>query len=233
MMRLSYTEIVKSFNEEYEDYKSQNMSKCESLARTIDEFVYERSLGKMQAAAVDIAYATLFVTQEKVILVAKDKLLKRLKEIDKNDINKDLTNAELEDFEYKLKYILNTIDTIEEITYNQACWYYNEFNEVVRDFILSKFYEHPSIDDLIKVTLSRFKRDCVNTNSEKTIVYVSLMEQINKNCDIYYGINDLASVIQFFENFNVEDISKEQLNRNELQLLTQRINQLKEELSSR
>lgn len=217
-MEFSYKELLADFYEDYTEFKTEeNMSSREALSRTLYDFEGVSRIGELQNNTINIAYGEIILTQEKILVKAKEFLVGELRNINMNRMKKELTEEEFEDFNYKVKHILETIDNIETTNYAYVYWYYKEFNQVICEFIENQIKLH-SAESLVVVTLQRFSRDCRNTKSEKAIVYVTLLEKILEYYEFLKPI-EIKELIDFIKNFKVKDIENEQLNKKEIEIL--------------
>ncbi|MCL2323708.1 MAG: Imm3 family immunity protein [Oscillospiraceae bacterium] len=226
-----YTEIIDDFYDGFDFWKNEmKMSKCESLAIVIDESQRIINKGIFQRTCIYLAYGEIAITLEKISINAKRSIIKNLTEINLEDVKKELTQEEFEDFENRRRKILEKIDAIEVKNIARVCWYYNEFNEAINEFLNVELKKQQTIEKLVELTLSRFKRDCKNTNSEKSIVYITLIEHILEEYGLKVDKTVISGLVQFIKEFKVENIYNEQLNENEIQILLSRVNRLKEKL---
>ena len=127
--------------------------------------------------------------------------------------------------------ILDKINAMEVTEFRYTCWFYNELTEAINEFLNDELEKHPTVGTLVELTLARFKRAWENTNSEKSIVYVTLMERILEEYGEKVDITAIVDFVQFIKTFIIEYTYYEQLNTNEMQLLLTRVNKLREKLN--
>ncbi|WCF08125.1 Imm3 family immunity protein [Paenibacillus thiaminolyticus] len=229
-MKKSYADYIAEISECYEAYKKEDkLSTVESITRTLYDFDGLMSRSETEKAIILITYGQLIVSEQLRVLVStRDSLLENLSYINFEFIKqeKNLTGEQFDDLQSSYNDVLDNIKRKPSDTCRFARWYYDEMTNEVNQYFLRI---NSSAIDSMKITtniLSRFRRDCDNTLSEKIIVYTSLGENLVK-----HNLTVPDEIVAKIKGFDVND-TKDQLLPEEKDLLKSRIKKLLESLYS-
>ena len=225
-MKKSYEDYIAEFYECYEDYKNEDkLSTVEAIARTLYDFDGLMSRSETEKAIILTTYGQLIVSEQVRVLVnTRDTLLKKLNQIDFLLIKQEqrLTTEQYDDLQSKYNGVLESIKRMPIDTCRMARWYYEELIDEVNEYFLSIKSADLNVEKITNSVLSRFRRDCENTLSEKMIVYTTLGEILVKQ---NYLIPD--EIVSEIKSFDVND-TKDQLPQVEKDQLINLINKVLE-----
>lgn len=222
-MGFSYEEYKEYIYEDYDELIEENMSKSEAMARTFYEYDMLAKESETDKAMVFVIFSEIAITHTKVLSTFKDYLEQMLTELNFNKIKQEgyLKLEQYEELFSRKEYALQKLHQMPIDYYPRVCWYYNELDEEVRKFINNYVEKNENTDSIVTNVLLRFNRDCKNTNSEKFIIYTTLAESLyNQGLTDVIGVRDVKDVLQ---SFIIEDVSKEQLTKDEQENLAGRI----------
>ena len=222
-MGFSYEEYKEYIYEDYDELIEEKMSKREAMARTFYEYDMLAKESETDKAMVFVIFSEIAITHTKVLSTFKDYLEQMLTELNFNKIKQEgyLKLEQYEELFSRKEYALQKLNQMPIDYYPRVCWYYNELDEEVRKFINSYVEKNENTDSIVTNVLQQFNRDCKNTNSEKFIIYTTLAESLyNQGLTDVIGVRDIKDVLQ---SFIIEDVSKEQLTKDEQENLAERI----------
>jgi len=219
----SYEEYKEYIYEDYDELIEEKMSKREAMARTFYEYDMLAKESETDKAMVFVIFSEIAITHTKVLSTFKDYLEQMLTELNFNKIKQEgyLKLEQYEELFSRKEYALQKLNQMPIDYYPRVCWYYNELDEEVRKFINNYVEKNENTDSIVTNVLQQFNRDCKNTNSEKFIIYTTLAESLyNQGLTDVIGVRDIKDVLQ---SFIIEDVSKEQLTKDEQENLAERI----------
>ncbi|QPA53125.1 Imm3 family immunity protein [Lysinibacillus sphaericus] len=222
-MGFSYEEYKEYIYEDYDELIEEKMSKREAMARTFYEYDMLAKESETDKAMVFVIFSEIAITHTKVLSTFKDYLEQMLTELNFNKIKQEgyLKLEQYEELFSRKEYALQKLNQMPIDYYPRVCWYYNELDEEVRKFINNYVEKNENTDSIVTNVLQQFNRDCKNTNSEKFIIYTTLAESLyNQGLTDVMGVRDIKDVLQ---SFIIEDVSKEQLTKDEQENLAERI----------
>ncbi|MBG9753840.1 Imm3 family immunity protein [Lysinibacillus sp. RSDA_15] len=222
-MGFSYEEYKEYIYEDYDELIEEKMSKREAMARTFYEYDMLAKESETDKAMVFVIFSEIAITHTKVLSTFKDYLEQMLTELNFNKIKQEgyLKLEQYEELFSRKEYALQKLNQMPIDYYPRVCWYYNELDEEVRKFINNYVEKNENTDSIVTNVLQQFNRDCKNTNSEKFIIYTTLAESLyNQGLTDVIGVRDIKDVLQ---SFIIEDVSKEQLTKDEQENLAERI----------
>ncbi|AZK48551.1 Imm3 family immunity protein [Paenibacillus lentus] len=226
--KLNYREILKSFDETFQEYKYRNMSNLEALAKTFEDFELIMNSGDLEKATILVRYSELVLKQPYVFHKSKDIIIKLLNEVDYEILRHTLSESEYEELIKRKKDVLYNLSKKQLTNNARAMWYYDEMIDEVNNYYNSITSKDKTPDQIAKEVLDRFKRDCRNTKSEKIGVYTTLAERLLED-----GLADtieLKHIENSLKEFNVDEVG-EQLSKNEKQKLQLRIERVLERMA--
>ncbi|BFH17771.1 Imm3 family immunity protein [Paenibacillus melissococcoides] len=220
-MKKSYEEYIAEIYECYEDYKKEdNFSTVESIARTLYDFEGLMSRSETEKAIILITYGQLIVSEQLRVLVStRDSLLENLSYINFELIKQEqnLTTEQFNDLQSRYNDVLENIKRKPSDTCRFARWFYDEMINEVNQYFLRINSAALDAEKITTNLLSRFRRDCENTLSEKIIVYTSLGENLVK-----HNLTVPNEIVAEIKGFDVDDTKD--------QLLPEEKNQLKNQI---
>lgn len=223
-MKKSYEDYIAEIYECYEDYKKEdNFSTVESIARTLYDFEGLMSRSETEKAIILITYGQLIVSEQLRVLVStKDSLLENLSYMNFEFIKqeKNLTGEQFDDLQSSYNDVLDNIKRKPSDTCRFARWYYDEMTNEVNQYLLRINSSEIDSEKITRNILSRFRRDCENTLSEKIIVYTSLRENL-----VMHNLTVPDEIVEGIKCFDVND-TQDQLLPEEKELLKIRIKKL-------
>ncbi|MGO4786536.1 Imm3 family immunity protein [Paenibacillus sp. 2KB_20] len=206
-MDWSYYELITSVYDTYFEYKDENFSDYEALARTTYDFELSMNDGEAEKATIYICLARIALTHLKISVRTKERTREVLTNLNINNIRQQLSTEEVEDLLERRDYILRQFEN-NAISLNhdsRARWYYHEMTKEVKVYFDKIFSVTPSEEVAHKV-LTRFERDCRNTISENITIKVTLAEILINN-----GINvqeEISNILDELKKFNIEDVGQ-------------------------
>lgn len=217
-MTWEYDELFDAFKEDYTNYRYENFSPWESLARTWGEYENVINHGEMEKAVIYVAYGELLLLQEKVFINVKELTLNALNSLDFTRLRSRLNKEQMEELLDRRNKVLRQIENKTLDEYPIARWYYREISEEVSKFI-NKIIKENNYEDLVSAILQRFERDCKNTFGENIIIKTTLVESL-----IGRGIEKekLQPIINELKQFKLEELGQ-QLSEDEKKDLSSRI----------
>ncbi|TDL51615.1 hypothetical protein E2R60_18475 [Paenibacillus dendritiformis] len=230
IMKKSYEDYIAEIYECYEDYKKEDkFSTVESLARTLYDFEGLMSRSETEKAIILITYGQLIVSEQLRVLVnTRDSLLENLSYINFELIKQEqnLTAEQFDDLQSRYNEVLDNIKRKASETCRFARWYYEEMTNEVNQYFPGINSAELDSEKITRNILSRFRRDCENTLSEKIIVYTSLGENLVK-----HNLMVPNEIVAEIKGFDVND-TNDQLLPEEKELLKSRIKKILESLYS-
>ncbi|WP_432776118.1 Imm3 family immunity protein [Brevibacillus gelatini] len=217
-MDWEYEELFEAFNEDYMNYRSENFSPWESLARTWGEYENVINRGEMEKAVIYVAYGEKLLLQEKIFTNAKKLTLDALNTLDLAKLQSVLDEEQMEELLARRSKVLEQLESKPLDQYPVARWYYREITEEVVDFINKKLQEAGS-NDLVSVVLKRFERDCKNTIGENIIIKTTLIESLMGKVT---EKEKLEPIVKELKEFKVDELGQ-QLSEDEKKDLLLRI----------
>ncbi|MGM1021573.1 MAG: Imm3 family immunity protein [Bacillota bacterium] len=220
-MKKSYEDYIAEIYECYEDYKIEDkFSTVEAIARTLYDFDGLMSRSETEKAVILIIYGQLIVSkQSRVLDITRDSLIDKLNRIDFLLIKQEqkLTSEQYNDLQSKYNSVLKNINKMPIDNCRMARWFYEELTEEVNQYFINIRSDNMNAEKITIDILSRFKRDCKNTLSERMIVYTTLGEILLTNDFI---IPD--EIVAEIKSFDVNE-TKDQLLQVEKDRLIKRI----------
>ncbi|MET3210174.1 UNVERIFIED_CONTAM: hypothetical protein ABIC26_003122 [Paenibacillus sp. PvR008] len=221
IMKKSYEDYIAEIYECYEDYKIEDkFSTVEAIARTLYDFDGLMSRSETEKAVILIIYGQLVVSeQSRVLDITRDSLIGKLNRIDFLLIKQEqkLTSEQYNDLQSKYNSVLKNINKMPIDNCRMARWFYEELTEEVDQYFINIRSDNMNAEKITIDILSRFKRDCKNTLSERMIVYTTLGEILLTNDFI---IPD--EIVAEIKSFDVNE-TKDQLLQVEKDRLIKRI----------
>ncbi|MGN4124585.1 Imm3 family immunity protein [Lysinibacillus sphaericus] len=222
-MVFSYKEYEEYIHEDYNELIEEKLSRGEAIARTFNEYDMLAKKSETDKAMFCVVISEISISHEKIPYAFKNYMEQSLNELDFKVIKQEnsLTSEQYNDLIYRKDYVLQELKKKPLDYYPRVCWYYDELIEEVQRFFNNLMVENENADSIVTSVLQRFDRDCGNTNSEKFIVYTTLVENLlNQGLTKVNGIEDVKLVLQ---SFDIEDITDEQLTEDEQEKLAVRI----------
>ncbi|MGZ0052066.1 Imm3 family immunity protein [Brevibacillus gelatini] len=223
-MNWSYYELLTAVYDTYFEYKDENFSDYEALARTTYDFELSMNEGEVEKAAIYIALARIALTHSKISVRSKEIMREVLANLNVNHIREHLSTEEVEDLLERRDYILRQFDnnTLPLNHDPRARWYYHELTKEVKVYF-DNVISVTSSEEIAHKVLKRFERDCKNTLSENITIKVTLAEiLINKGINAQEELNNIKHELK---QFNIEDVGQ-QLSEEEKEDLARRIKSL-------
>ncbi|MGG4147571.1 Imm3 family immunity protein [Paenibacillus algorifonticola] len=218
--KLSYREILDSFDESFQEYKCRNMSNLEALAKTFEDFEIMMNKGDLEKATILIRYGELVLMQPYVFHKSKDYIVNFLEEVDCVSLQQELSDVEYQEFVMRKKEVLYNLNNKPLTNNARAMWYYDEMIDEVNCYYNTINLKDKTADEIARDVLERFKRACRNTKSEKIGVYTTLAERLLED-DLTDSI-ELKHIRDMLKEFNINEVG-EQLSNHEKQKLHLRI----------
>lgn len=220
-MAWSYSEHLQYIQETYQEFKEENMSNKEALARTFSEYETAMNVSETKKAIICTVCLEIAITHSKILNTFKNYLIDKIKVLNIDSIKQDLTQVEFEDLMYRRNFVLQEIEKIPLDYYPRVCWHYEELTIEVQKFSNEMIKVSNGTKEIIASVYERFDRACKNTTGEKSIVLTTLAESLMNNespeCEEFNNIK------QYLKLLNLDDISHEQLSENEKKQLSDRI----------
>lgn len=204
-MDWEYEELFEAFNEDYTNYRNENYSPWESLARTWGEYENVINRGEMERAVIYVAYGEKLLLQEKIFINAKKITLDVLNTLDIGKLQSVLDAEQLEDLLTRRSMVLEHIDSKPLDKYPIARWYYREITEEIVNFIDKNLQENNS-NDIVSIVLKRFERDCKNTVGENIIIKTTLIEFLKGKVT---EKAELEPIIKELKEFKAKDLGQQ------------------------
>ncbi|NQF15962.1 hypothetical protein HPY31_18870 [Brevibacillus sp. HB1.3] len=222
-MKRNYEALFGAFYGKYFEFKNENMSNSEALARTAYEFEGVVNLGEMEKAVVYIAKGNISLSNKRIFIKAKEELVKVLNSLDLEKLQIEISKDEYEDILERRDLVLDEIDNL-LLDYDPfARWYYYEMEKEVKSYFGEIINDLEDENELVEKILERFERDCENTLSENIVVKTTLAELL-----IRHGIKENEQFVKIrseLEQFDLNDVG-EQLSEDEKLDLSIRINEV-------
>lgn len=222
-MKQNYEALFGAFYETYFDFKCQNMSDAEALARTYYAYLGVHNRGEMDKAVVHIAEGRISLSHSKIFIKAKERIIEVLNSLDLERLQNETSPDEYRDILERREMVLDEIDNM-QIDYDPIRrWYYYEMEKEVRNFFGVIINDIENVSELVEKIIERFERECKNTLSENIVVKTTIAELL-----IRHGIKENEQFVKIrseLEQFDLNDVG-EQLSEDEKLDLSIRIKEV-------
>lgn len=142
-MPWNYNELIESFVEEYEEYKLENQSPNEAVARAFDEHYSEKNSDDMEKAVLRVISAELKVKQPRIYKNTKENYIRDLELIDFHQLKDYIQKGQLNEKEYEELYlrrnrVLQELEKMPVDLCPKARWFYDEIVDIVERYFSEK-----------------------------------------------------------------------------------------------
>lgn len=228
-MAWNYQELIDSFIEECEEYKSiYHQSHYEAVSQAFDENYSEQYSDDMEKAVIWVIASEMRIQQPRMYKIAKEKYILNLKSINFEKVKEYIQKGQLSEEEFKELYsrrnkVLAELENMPVDLCPRARWFYEE----IIHFVNNHFMESGNIDDSINYVIKSFEREFRNKACAKKIVYTTIAENlIRQNIRVpEYITNEIQD--GYFDNSQFELTEEESLD------LSRRIGNVLEELKKK
>ncbi|POR27204.1 Imm3 family immunity protein [Paenibacillus polymyxa] len=178
-MTWTYQELIDSFIEECDEYKSQHQSPSEAVSRAFDENYSESYSDDMEKAVLNVISAELKLKQPRIYKLAKENYIRDLKSIDFEKVKKHIQSGQLNEKEFEELYsrrnkVLVELEKMPVDLCPKARWFYNE----IVDKINTYFVGAESVEDTIDHVMECFEREFRYKACAKKNVYTTIAENL-------------------------------------------------------